>query len=323
MWQEQQRTATAKDDFGESFRLLSLADGLTSAGWASMGHVSNTRGTARRSNASTARPSSSTIGSPRIHPSTPAYRPWPFTDWRSPAWSRDRACPRRTTTAARSPSMRACSPPSPEDDELRDGLADTYYNLGLPADRTPPAGSSKAEPSFRRRSSSRRSERSNPDNPDLLEQVAGHRLQFAKYLEERRKPAEAERERRAVDRSLRAADRLRSTPGDQSALWAATHVPRSSPGVMARHRIRPGSRNRPSAEGWRSSPTIPDCSRASPVSSRSGRTPTPAPGRSRRAGEEGGRCRAGVHPSTWRVLALAHLHAHDLPVGHRGRRASP
>ncbi len=123
----------------------------------------------------------------------------------------------------------------PGDAELRDGLADAHYNLGMLL--VPLEGIDASEPSFRTAIALAEQQAVNAMDRAALEGAARRRLAFAARLEQFHKPAEAMRERRAVlDLFERLTDGV--SPGDLSAGWSA-NVYRALAQAMAEHGWKP------------------------------------------------------------------------------------
>ena len=294
----------------ESSRLADRPDASPTAGDGPMERCRpNSRpGPSRRSSSSISRALEFYEGLTRtLHPSTPglqalAFRRLGFTRMVSTETGLPR---RKATTAARSTSTRGCWPRSPGDRDLRDGPGRyLLLHLGCPV-MYRPGGMSQG------RAVIAEVDRDRGGAGDRIahgtrcaRRMAGRsqRLQLAKYLEESQETGRGpERERRAVLDALRPADQAggRVDAGDQIRL----HGPR-------RH-YRDARRHDGTAPGWPREqeealrrglafdPDIPDLLLESRrVSSRSARTPTANSGRGRRAGEEGGRDRAGDGRST-------------------------
>ncbi len=224
IWQEQQRTARAEDAFGESFRLLDQADYLTMTG---MGRFAASATTPderaalsefyRQADAFYDRLTKERSTPPRVQ--ALAYRRLGFTRMVS------RAANKATQELAAEDYRRSIAiyerllAAEPRDVELREGLADAYYNQGV-SQVYLPNGIVQSEPSFRKAFAIEEGLAVEAKDPARLNDMAAHRLQFAAWLDQLQKPAEAERERRAV---LDYFERLTApvSPGDQSAGWAA------------------------------------------------------------------------------------------------------
>src|SRR5262249_25547926 len=198
----------------------------------------------------------------------------------------------------------------PQDQELKDGLADVHYNLGiwLMSRR----GIRTAEPSFRRSIEivEQRAIES-PMQPNLLDSVAGQRLQLAAWMERGGMKKEAEREKRNVfDLFARATTPASASgPADNEetrADWAALAY-RSLARQMERHHW---TREQEQALrlGLRFRPKHPDLlyELASLLAFRSGadrEAVYEAAELAQQAAETG-----PANPDYWRVLALARLH---------------
>ena len=152
VWQEQQRTAKEKENFGESFRLLNRADGMIMAGMGQMAMAATaTRSPEgqkraedfyREADAFYDRLTKEPSTSPRVQ--ALAFRRLGFTRM---VWRRDmRAAEDYRRSIALYESLLAADP---HDAELRDGLADVHYSLGLLLLDSRGGGISRSEPSFR------------------------------------------------------------------------------------------------------------------------------------------------------------------------------
>jgi serine/threonine protein kinase/tetratricopeptide (TPR) repeat protein len=204
----------------------------------------------------------------------------------------------------------------PRDPELRDGLADAYYNQGVLQFYS--GGIRQADPSIRRAIAiveERAAE--NPREPQLLELLGGHRIQLSVWLAQSGLTKAAEEERRAL---LESYARLTRAPSsgpstEDHARWASLAYHR-----LAQLMVMPGwERDREVVlrRGLAFAPKHPDLllELASLLAFRrdaGGSKLTEAVSLAKRAVET-----QPARSEYWRVLALAHLHAHDLPNASR------
>ncbi len=306
VWQEQQRTASAKSDLVETVRLLSLADGLTYSG---MGKWAMSR-TAEEQPEKLRFDHQALEFYDRL-----AHKP--SLDPRLQALALHRLAFTRMVTSSGLPAeeyyrrsialYESLVAAKPGDDEVRAGLADTYYNLGILLIYSP-GGLGKAEPPLRRAIQITEERVVENRDPDLLEQLAGYRLQLATWLEQNKRPVEAERERRAVI-DLFARLTAPVTAKDQSAGWAAILYENLATEMAQYQRtqeqetaLRRGLTFVPDHAGLLSSLASLLAFRTDADRDIQAEAVAVA-----RKSVDGMR----QNPRSWRVLALAHLHAHD------------
>ena len=307
VWQERQRTVTAKHVFAESFQLLTLADGLTYSGmgkWA-MSRTAEEQPEKQRFNRQALEFYDRLANTPSLDPRLQALALHRLAFTRMYTGSGMPAEDHYRRSIALYEGLLAANP---GDDELRAALADTYNHLGFLL-MFPPGGLSKAESSLRSSIKIQEERAIESRHPDVLAQAAEERLQLAKYLEESRKPAESERERRAV---LDLFERLTApvNAGDQTAFWAATIYEKLA-GVMARHQY---DREQETALR-RGLAFVPD--HAGLVSSLASLLAFRTDADPKLQAEAVALAKKAVdvvpeYTEFRRVLALAHLHAHDL-----------
>jgi tetratricopeptide (TPR) repeat protein len=234
LWEERRRTARANDVFGESFRLQTLADGLTISGMEHWTRTARTTEEQQKLNtfygqaaAFYERLAREPAVAPRIR--ALAFRRLGFTRMVSGILRGTAADDYRRSIAIYQKLLAV----EPRDAELRDGLADAQYNLGLVllnstdwASRSNPSSRlANSEPSFR--TAIRLQEERATESLDvrLLGHAAASRLAFASSLEKYGRKDDSERERRAVldfyervTNPVLASDQAMKV----SALWAST-----------------------------------------------------------------------------------------------------
>jgi eukaryotic-like serine/threonine-protein kinase len=316
--QEQQKTAKAKDNFGESFRLLTLADDLTIRGMGRMAATSRT--TEEKADlADFYRQALVFYERMTREPSIPlrtqalAFRHLGFT--RMVSTNDSRAADDFQLAIAIYEKLLA---DEPGDAEAADGLADVHFHLGIWLMSKPERGGMSAAVAAFHRAIDIAEQRAveAPMEAGLLDDVVSKRLQVSEWMELQNMMSEAEAERRALfDLYARVTAVVSTaTPGDDRSImagWAANAYRSLAQQLVLGRRGWIREQEEALRLGLEFQPDGPELLHdlAGLLTFRQDADQATL----RRAVELAQRAAetAPARPDNWRVLALSHLHADD------------